>query len=85
MSKKIDSAGFGLKPKTAAAPVAPANQAAPQGTKRRKREQGEDYERLTVYLPAETAKQLRHYCVDARCSASDAITRAIVRLVSHGH
>jgi hypothetical protein len=38
-------------------------------------------ERLTVYLPPDLARRLRHRCVDDQRSVSDAITAAVLAWV----
>jgi hypothetical protein len=83
MPKKIDAAGFGLPSKPQKQKPQNDQKPAPteQGRKRRVKSEGEAFERLTVYLPQEMARKLGHYCVDTRCSASDAITRALEKLV----
>jgi len=55
-----------------------AEPAKPRGSKRRE----EPGERLAIYVPPELATKLRVYCAQSRSSLSDAITRALEKMLS---
>ena len=65
----------------AAPPRAPASPAPDTAKRRSSSGKGE---RITVYVPRDLAAWLGHHCVDAKCSASWAVTEALELLRDRG-